>query len=229
MLHKYDILQKFEQAEAKCAEQTKRQFQNESTRFERSFNVLCHAFSVILRANPSQDSRKRAIILLVLKLIFAFKSIHDLTLKGYYSDARILERAVIEGLGLCALFSRDKDKASKWLKRKGLEMSKRQISHELAVFFRSAYDNRVKKLYSSLGQDVHSDYRAVLSFVPYKTDGSIGLKLLPFFEKEKATDFSIYPLLLSSILWVVFEKELGKTLRKEMSDYFGEMAEEMRN
>jgi len=136
---------------------------------------------------------------------------------------------MIEGIGLCSLFYRDRDKASRWIKGEGVDISKRQIAHEIAVFFKSASDNKVKKLYDSLSGHVHLDAGAVISFLPYKTEKSIGLQLLPIFDKEKVTNFSTYLLVLATILWVVFEDELGKELRKEMQDFFFETAEEMRN
>lgn len=227
MLHKNDIVEKFERAESECIKQTKREFQNELTRFENSFNVLCSAFSVVFQSKLSQDPRKRAMVLLVPRLIFLSKSIHELALKGYYFEASLLERDMIEGIGLCSLFSRDREEASRWMKGERADISKRQIAHEIAVFFRSASDNRVKKLYDLLSGHVHLDAKAVISFLPYVTEKSMGLQLLPIFDKGKLTNFSTYPLLLASILWVVFEDELGEELRKEMQDFFFGVAEEM--
>ena len=225
-----DFLQRFEEWEAKCIEHTKKQFQNEMIRFKRSSNTLYYAFSSILRPELHQDPRKRAIMFLTPKLIFSFKAIRDLTLKGYYFETSLLERDVIECLGLCSLFARDKDKASKWMKGEDLEISKRQISNEIAVFFKSASNDRVnlKKIYDYLSRYVHYDLKAVISFVPYKGKRKVAFQRLPVFEKEKANHFSIYPLLLSTILWVVFEDELGEELRKEMQDFFFEVAQEMR-
>lgn len=228
MLQKYDFLQRFEDWEAKCIKQTKQEFQKELIRFKHSFNALCYAFQVILRSKQLQDPQKQAIVLLMPRLIFLSESIHELTLKGYYFEASLLERDMIEGIGLCSLFSRDRDEASKWARGERVRIPKRQIAHETAVFFKSASDNRVKKLYDSLSGLVHLDAKAVISFLPYKTEKSLGLQILPIFDKEKATSFSIYPLLLSSILWFVFEDELGKELREEMQDFFFEVAEEMR-
>lgn len=227
MLEEFDVLQQFEKSETKCIGQTKKQLQSKLIRFRRSFNALCYAFSVIFHSKLEQDPRKRAIVLLMPRLIFLSKSIHELTLKGYYFEASLLERDIVEGIGLCSLFSRDIDKASKWMKGEDLGVSKRQIAHEIAVFSKSASDNRVKKLYDRLSRHVHLDVKPVVRFLPYVTEKSIGLQLLPIFDKEKVTDFSIYPLFLATILWSVFEDELGGELRKEMKDFFLGVAEEM--
>ena len=98
---------------------------------------------------------------------------------------------------------------------------------EIAVFSRSASDNRVKKLYDRLSRHVHLDVKPVIRFLPYVTEKSVGIQLLPIFDKEKVTNFSINPLFLGTILWSVFENELGEELRKEMKDFFLGVAEEM--
>lgn len=234
MLEKHEILPLFEQWEAKCSDYTKKQFHKELIRFERSFNTLHYAFSAILQPELPEDPQKRAVMLLVPKIIFLFKAIRDLTLKGHYFETSLLARSAIEGIGLCSLFSRDRNKASIWLKGKRIKIPKRQIAHEIAVFFKSASDKRVdlRRIYSSLSCSIHYDLKAVISFVPYKGRRKVAFQLLPVFEKEKAreyaTEFSQFPLLLSTILWFVFEDELGEEMRKEMQDFFFEIAEEMR-
>jgi hypothetical protein len=87
----------------------------------------------------------------------------------------------------------------------------------------------VKKLYDALSCRIHLDAKAMITFLPYITEKGAGLQLLPIFEKEKVTDFSIYPILLSSILWVVFEDELSKELRDEKREFFFQMGNERKN
>jgi hypothetical protein len=37
-------------------------------------------------------------------------------LRGYYFEASLLERDLIEGMGLCSLFKEDENKASMWIR-----------------------------------------------------------------------------------------------------------------
>jgi hypothetical protein len=226
-------------AENEINKRTLSQFKKENKFYERALNFLYEVVNYLYQSKSSEHFDSTFAILTMLPRLFGtIQSIRVLTVKGYYYDAVILERSVVENLGLCVYLARNEKEAERWLTGKDIRMPKINIFDE---FFSLISSDAVKKddygkaLYGKLSQYVHATLKAIgptyvisigdIEDQSYKVDYAFP----PFFDEKLVTHFALYPMLTLIMLVELFkdlkDRYLNKML-KCLGDYHSAVSKE---
>jgi hypothetical protein len=115
------------------------------------------------------EMKKNVAFLLLNRLTSITRSIELLTLRGYYYEAKVMERSFWEAMGLCCYLSYNEYQAEKWFYGEIVELPKNQSTE---IFAKTLDYNLApgasKEIYGRLCAFVHSDASAVLSLASIK-------------------------------------------------------------
>ena len=110
--------------EDEVTKETLSQFKKEFELYERSFNLLLETVGdlcdLTTSDKPFGSMAKHAIMLIMPRIVQSIQAIRILNLKGYYYDASVIERGLVESIGLCAYFASRKKKQRIGLKARML-------------------------------------------------------------------------------------------------------------
>lgn len=162
------------------------------------------------------DVRKSAILAIIPRIIRSMQSIRDLTLKGYYYDASVLERSLIESMGLCAYLAFNEKEAENWTKGNDVKTPKIKLFDWAFKLLRvKDKDADSYRIYGELCGYVHTSAKAITSLMKFNHGrGLVDLQFISNFEKERVHEIASYPTLMLIIVKEIFHDELaGK--RKE--------------
>lgn len=201
--------------EEEITRNTLSQFKRELEFYERSFNlaydVICYLYDLTKSKKTSKG--KFAIFCMLPRLFGTMQSIRILGLKGYYYDVAILDRTILENLGLCWYLARNEDEAGNWLTGKDISIPRIKLLVELVSLLSPEKKKEGKALYGELCNYVHANLRAVgPSFLtPSSSDEEIRVDVdfPPFYRKKRVPYISLYPIMLLIIIMEVFKSELG--------------------
>lgn len=189
--------------------------------YKRSFNLLCETIdhlSELMEKDPRKIPRAKKVILMITnRIVQLMQSIRVLNLKGYDCDVRVLERCLLESMGLCAYFALNEEETENWIKSKDSIAKIRlvdYISLLLGVNGRSGIP-----FYGNLSKYVHT-YAESIAFLIVDTDreaGELSFALTPIFDEEKVSEISWIPTLMLAVLGKIFRDELTEKRNGEIT------------
>jgi len=194
------------------------QFKKEIKFYERALNLLYEIVDYLYQSKPSTPFDSTFAILTMLPRLFGtIQSITILTIKGYYYDAVILERSVVENLGLCVYLAKNEKEAKRWLTGKDIRVPKINLFDEffsLVSEDAGKKDHKWKALYGNLSQYVHATLKAigptyVVNIGDIEDQSSkVEYVFPPFFDEKLVTHFAVYPMLTLIMLVELFKEDL---------------------
>lgn len=216
------------------------QFKKEDKFYERALNLLYEVVDYLYQSKPSRHFNSAFAILTMLPRLFGtIQSIRTLTVKGYYYDAVILERSVVENLGLCVYLAKNEEEAKRWLTGKDIRMPKINIFDEFFSLFpidAMKKGHGWKALYGKLSQYVHATLRAIgptyvinIEDIEDQSD-KVEYVFPPFFDEELVTHFAVYPMVTLIMLVTTFKEDLEdrylNKILKCLGDYISAVSKE---
>jgi len=227
-------------AENDIAKRILSEFKKENRFYERALNLLHEVVHCLYQSKSSRPFDSTFATLTMLPRLFGtIQSIRVLTAKGYYYDSVILERSVVENLGLCVYLTRNEKEAKRWLAGKDLRMPKINIFDDFfSLFSKDVGKNghSWKALYGELSQYVHATLKAIgPTYVIDVGDiinqsSTVKYVFPPFFDEKLVTYFAVYPMLTLIMLVELFEEELKDRyldkILKCLGDYHSAVSEE---
>jgi hypothetical protein len=195
--------------------QTLLKFRAKFRLYDSTLNTLIGTVSYLLERFESEPIAKATILCLMVRVIQTIQSIKILALKGYYYDAAILERSLIETLGLCSYFALNEEEAKKWWERKKLNVSYIRLTDSISQLLRATKANEkpipdAKPIYGWLSRFVHSEPSAIVfSFIERDQEANeTSLNLAPRLVEKSVEQIGNYGALALTILVVAFEKKI---------------------
>jgi hypothetical protein len=160
----------------------------------------------------------------------SMQAIRLLNSRGYYYDASVAERSLMEATGLCAYLALNQEDSKRWISGKGIKEAKiKWFDYVFKLLDTSTDTDNVRALYGQLSEYVHTEPEALTTLVsfdwaakrpPKKIGGIkyriIGLQFTPRFDREKPIRIGSYPLIMTDMLAVIFEKELTEKRSKKI-------------
>lgn len=213
--HNYDA---FLEAEDDVTKETLSCFKKDIELYQCSFDMLMETILYLsehsIRERTSSDA-KAVIFAFLPRIVQSMQSFRVLNLKGYYYDALVILRSFVESLGLCAYFALNEDEAENWMKGKDVQVSKIKLADHISTLL-STEGSEMKHLYGDLCNYVHTNIRAIVSFVSKIDHESsiVALKFIPELDKEKFEKVSPLPSLTLSVLSEIFKSELAEKREK---------------
>jgi hypothetical protein len=160
------------ESEKETTKLTSEKFKKELMLYARFFDLFMETIDCIGESTESKliDSEgKNATIIILPRVVQSIESIRLLTTKGHYYDSAIIERSLLESLGLCAHLSSNEEEAKRWIRGEKIKLP----SIDLLDFPRWLHvgkdDDRWKKfwnvLYGQLCNYVHTNIRSAASLI----------------------------------------------------------------
>jgi len=216
------------------------EFKKENKFYERALNLLYEVVDCLYQSKPSGPFDSTFAILTMLPRLFGtIQSIRVLAVKGYYYDAAILERSVVENLGLCVYLAKNEKEAERWLTGKDVRMPKINIFDEFFSLISQDVekkDSRWKAMYGKLSQYVHASLKAIgptyVINIGDIIDQSSKVEYVfpPFFDEKLIPFFAVYPMLTLIMLVELFKEDLKdrylNKILKCLSDYVSAVSKE---
>jgi len=206
---KIDLFEKFERDEGKVIELTNKSYSEELQAFRHCFNLLGDALvflSLYSKYHPFDSDRKSGAFLISTRVFRSLKAYIGLVRRGYYYDASIIFRSILESVYICMCLSKDENHAKRWFEG---DLKFGRVKRELGVYA----DQYFLEFYNDLSNFTHSNFQAVLSL--FKKTEEQGLTKLECasvaFEKESRTAIMIYPCIQVFLLYLldsIFANEL---------------------
>jgi len=214
-----NIFDNFLWAEDENTKRTLRQFGNDFELYKRSLNLLCkttHHLCELTEKDPSKIPRAKKLILMIIsRIIQSMQSIAILNLKGYYYDVKVLERCLIESMGLCAYFALNEKETMNWINGKKDKIAKIKLIDYIPLLL-DLKERRGASFYGKLSGYVHANARAVASIIVDVDHEGISFPLTPIYDREKVSEISFNPTLMMIILEKIFRDELTEERKAEI-------------
>lgn len=215
-----NLFNKFLRAEDENIEQTIRQFGKDLELYKSSFNFLCDTKAYLyelMEKDPSKIPTPKKIILMVItRITQSIQSIRILNLRGYYYDVKVLERCLLESMGLCAYLALNEEEVDNWLKG-NVKIARIKLVDYISLLLDTEEHHGIP-FYGKLSRYVHTDVSAIASLI-VDTDHEAyvtSFQLTPIFDKEKVSEISWYPTLMLAILRRIFLEELSEKRKGEI-------------
>ena len=211
------VLNHFLESEDENARKASRQFKKDLKLYEQSFNLLLEItyFLYDTTASSQISDSKTAVLLIMPRVIQSIQSVSILNLKGYYYDKSILERSLMESIGLCAYLGSNKEEASRWLSGKSIKSpSIKLFDYVFKLMDAEGYSSI--PAYGWMSKYVHTDFRAIVSLIadlhPPKGDilPKADMQFSPLFDKQKFERISPSPIAMLMVLGIIFKDDLKK-------------------
>lgn len=210
-------LNDFLESEDENARKTSRQFKKDLKLYEQSFNLLLETtfFLCDKTASSPFSESKLAVLLIMPRVIQSMQSVSILNLKGYYYDKSILERCLMESIGLCAYLGSNEEEASRWLSGKRIKLASIKLfDYVFKLIDAEGYSSI--PVYGWMSEYVHTDLGAIVSLIadlhPPKGDmlPKADIQFSPLFDKQKFEGISPYPIAMLIVLGIIFKDDLKK-------------------
>ena len=164
------------------------------------------------------DHDRRAIFMILVRIMGTMQSIQWLFLKGHYYDAAVLERSFMESLGTCCYISQNKGTGEKWFKEDKLCTSLDKFKAIAKTLRREIAEEYTSDFYRKLCKFVHGNRWAIgtlISEVEDEYDSSEELWTIRFsnpspYDKRIVDNVAGYPLVTLLVIQELFP---------EISDY----------
>jgi hypothetical protein len=214
------VLNDFLLAEDENARKTSRQFKKDLKLYKQSFNLLIETtyFLYDKTADSAFSSPRTAVLLIMPRIIQSMQSVRTLGLKGYYYDKAILERSLIESMGLCAYLASNEEEAKRWLSGKDIKSPKIKLFDHLRNIVSPESSSGIST-YGRLSKYVHTGFKGIVTLIadmlpPKQAVMQFG----PSFDKQKFEGISPYPVVMLMFLGITFKDYLTKRKLKKISD-----------
>jgi hypothetical protein len=168
---------------------------------------------------------KLAVVLILPRIMQSMQAMKLLKTKGYNYDLSVLERSLVESIGLCAYLSSNEKEAKRWLDGKKLEVASINLfDHVWRLLGVGERSEDTKRNYGQLCDYVHTNIGGTLSLVRFGqkrkitgdiTTGTVNLQLVPRFDKHQMGNIAAYPMLVVLMLEEIFKNELGSNKKRE--------------
>lgn len=227
---------KFLRAEDENTKETIRQFGKDLELYKSSFNLLCetkaHLHELMEKDPRKIPTEKKVILMIINRITQLMQSIRILNLKGYYYDVKVLERCLLESMGLCAYLALNEEEVNNWIEGK-VKIARIKLVDYISLLLGTEEHHGIP-FYGKLSGYVHTDVSAIASLIvdidheAYVTS----FQLTPIIDKEKVSEISWYPMLMLTILKEIFRDELAEKRReitKFVSQYVSEIKEERKD
>lgn len=210
----------FAEAEEENTRKALSQLKKDFEIYENSLNLLMETIDQIASfSSPKRrySGAKAAIMSILPRIIQSMQSIRILALKGYYYDVAVLQRSLLESIGLCAYFALNEEEARNWIKGGDVKIAKIELFDYVFLLIGEKGTRGARSVYGELCRYVHANVRAIISLVDDidRTKGTIAFHFLPEFDKNTCREsISCFPTLMLLVLSEIFENELGDKTRK---------------
>lgn len=156
----FDFIAKMEKENIR---KTKRQFSKEIRLYKKSFNWLVEVLDelYLIPMQRAKSITDMAVLPILSKIAMSLKSYLHLVMMGYYHEAVVLKRNILESVLKCMLVAKKPEYAVKWSKNRKLEP--REVRKELG--FESAAD-----IFSAMSDYVHLNAASIGTFVQIRID-----------------------------------------------------------
>jgi len=218
-----DYFDQITKREVRNIQKTEKYISKDLELYKKSFNMLFHAFKLLTKSYSEKWSHsKRAIYLILPRIIMSTKTSVDLLTRGYYFDHIVVERSLMESVALLTLFSRNEAAAKKWLTFEEVELPKWKLMHQLFSSPTKKLIALVNKSYAEQSHFVHSSFAAII------TEFSRHLKKeflqIPRFRKSLIADALDAPpsLLVLLILVYLYKEEMKKDFSRKVTNLIAE-------
>ncbi len=224
----------YKKGEEETAKLTSEKFKKELRLYERFFDLFMETIDCISESTESKllDSKGKAATIVILpRVVQSMESIRLLRAIGHYYDSAIIERSLLESIGLCAHLSSNEEEATHWLHGKKIELAAIELL-DLVRWLRLGKDAKMKTsykaIYGQLCNYVHTNISGVASFgridkkerrVGGVMSGSIAFQYAPVFDKSGAKGIAVFPLLATFILEIIFKEELKPYKKRQKKSY----------
>jgi hypothetical protein len=207
-------------AEDENTKRTQRTFGKDFELYKRSFNLMnktLHHLCVLIQKDPSRlPTSKKVILMITIRSVHTMQSIRVLNLKGYYSDVKVLERCLLESMGLCSYFALNEKETEKWIKGKDRLARIRLVDYIFLLL--GAKGRSGIPFYGKLSKFVHTSPDSI-AYLLVDTDDetmSMDFALTPIFNREKVSGTSWMPILMLVILGEMFRDELTEKRKEQI-------------
>jgi len=163
--------------------------------FELLAETIYYLIDEMKKQKPIFGMTETAIFCNCARILGSMKVYLDLMMKGYYYDANIIYRSLLESMYLVECFIKDKKYAEKWMK---YELKFSKVRKELALYS----DEATTEFYKELSDFVHANIPAVSTLTESRGERTIDIFFTPTYELEPA---SLIPRLFPYIGYYMLE------------------------
>jgi hypothetical protein len=115
--------------------------------------------------NLKSDTDRKAIFAILVRVLGTMQSAKWLFLKGYYYDAMILVRSLMESLGTCCYISQNKGTGDRWLKGEKISSYTNLAKTYAKTLNETQPEEVTAKFYSRLSTFTHGEWWAVQTLI----------------------------------------------------------------
>jgi len=206
-------LKDFVEAEEKVEKETFRCFNKEIECYEQALNLLLETFDYVAEASEHNALQKTesVTILILPRIIHAMQSIKLLNLRGYYYDVKIIERCLIESIGLCAYLALNEEEIENYIHGRKLKVASIRLPNYIIKLIDNTIDYEGEPEYGKLSSFVHNRMLAISVLIKRETKKSrFKLKMLPEFDEYVGFSLTKYPMLMTCLLLLICKDKLGE-------------------
>jgi hypothetical protein len=168
-------------------------------------------YDIELFVNMEDDFDRQAISIILFRIMGTLQSIKWLFLKGYYYDAAVLQRSLIESVGACCYISQNKGIGKKWFAGEKLCRSSDMFEAIGKTLKRNMVKEYPSELYRYLCKFVHGNKQAIETLITEVEDeaDSDELKTIRFsipspYNKKIVDCIAQYPLVTLLVIQELF-------------------------
>jgi len=205
------------EAEKKTIQESSRELKEEIALYQETLNL-----AVEMLDNLYSDYRKKdtsfadfALLPILSKIIMSLKSYFDLVIKGYYHEATVIERNILESVLLCNLIAEKEEYAVKWLKGE-------LRSWDVRKALRLKDEGDLQEIYKMMSDYVHTNVCSLGLIIQFEIEKKrMAVRWAPKFDKELARHMLIPTIgfILVSHFSDVFKDELDKSFLDKIAKY----------
>jgi len=210
----FDYIRKVEKEIVQEAEE---KLYREITLYQESLNLLV---DILDNLYPDSGKKELSFVDFVLlpilsKTVMSLKSYFDLVIKGYYNEAIVINRNILESALLCMLITKKEEYAEKWFagKLRSLEVRK-------ALGLKG--ENDLQEIYSMMSDYVHTNVGSLGSIIKFEIEKKrMVVRWAPDFDEELSR-YMLFPtisFLLISHMSDLFRDRFDRKVLDEMAKY----------
>lgn len=203
------------EVEKEIVQKTKKRLDKEIILYQESLNLLVEILDILY---PDSGKKDRSLVDLVLlpvlsKAVMAMKSYFNLVIKGYYNEAIVINRNILESALLGILVTKKEEYAAKWFDG---SLKSREVRK--AVGFKD--ENDLQEIYDMMSHYVHVNVGSLGSIIKFEIEEKrMVVRWVPDFNEELAR-YMLFPtisFILISHLSELFKNKLDRKFLDEMT------------
>lgn len=168
---------------------SKKHYEKELNSYIECLNLLADTHTHLCDILEKGTTSVQACVLLNCgRILGSLGAYIDLLMKGYYFDANIIQRSLIENVYLIECFVKDEKYADKWVKR---ELKLSEIKEELGLYS----DEKFTKYWNRICDYVHVNIPAVLSLHRIREKPIVDIFHVPRFRSNPDIALMFFPVI----------------------------------